>query len=203
MPSRSGPAACRRLIDTFRPLVSGLAAMTRPAVTYGPASCSLWTGMGRSRSRSTARMTLLLDGGPRAVHLPAGERRFDGALVAVEEARLVRAERLRDPGPGRYEAGHDGDRVAAAGRVRLGEVRRPAAVQSLRDGGEGEPEGDAGPGAGEPAGGFEPFDPAAKRRRRSRTARAPPRHSPRNTGRRFSTKEATPSRKSAEERSRP
>ena len=130
---------------------------------YGPASCSLWTGMGEGGFEVHLPDDLLLDGRPRPVHLPAGERRFDGPLIAVEEARLVRAERLRDPGPGRYEAGHDGDRVAP---VRLGEVRRPAAVQALREGGEGEPEGNAGPGAGEPAGRLQPIEPAAQGRRR-------------------------------------
>ena len=100
---------------------------------------------------------------PRGVHLPAGKGRFDGPLIAVEEARFVRAERLRDPGTGGHEPGHDGDRVAA---VRLGEPGRPATVEALRDRGEGEAQRNPGPGAGEPPRRLEPFEPAAQGRRR-------------------------------------
>ena len=103
----------------------------------------------------------LLHGRP--VRFPARQRRFDGPLVAIEQAGFVRAERLGNPGARGYEPGDDGDRVAP---VRLGKERRPAAVQALRHRGEGESERYAGPGAGEPPGLLQPVQPIAEGRRR-------------------------------------
>ena len=43
-----------RLIDTFWMPVFGLRAITRPAVMYGPLSCSLCVGTGSSLAMSSS-----------------------------------------------------------------------------------------------------------------------------------------------------
>lgn len=54
---RSRACTWMRLIETFCTPVTGLRAITMPAVMYGPLSNSLWVGMGSCASRSTSRST--------------------------------------------------------------------------------------------------------------------------------------------------
>ena len=162
MPRRLGPFTWQRWMVTFCLPVFGLRAISRPALIYGPPSCSLCVGTGSCLSRSTCRWTTSCTGASLTSRHGSGLDAASWNRASNSCGSTAIASAIQPRFDVRPET--TGHRVPAGPRKQ----RRAQAVEPFGVGRELEPQVDIGLDDGEPLARRQMVEPVAQRADRLR-----------------------------------